>query len=236
MMRLCRLSNIRLRIRTRACRILGVLLLAAAGMAPARGEEMDRLIAAVNGNVITELDLELARNMRAVIFYGAKRLPLSRSEEIGRMIERELMRQELASFSLTREDANKVDARLRSLREMHGGQAGLEAFLHTLGLQESELRAYVELESSILKFVSFRFRPFAAVTPEEVARYYEGPLTEQLRTAKVTRPPLGEVSSKIEEILREEKINAALDQWIGNIRRNSRIEYFFSDAESNPHD
>jgi hypothetical protein len=30
--------------------------------------------------------------------------------------------------------------------------------------------------------------------------------------------------------LREEKINEVLDQWIANIRRNSRIEIFGDDA------
>jgi hypothetical protein len=48
-----------------------------------------------------------------------------------------------------------------------------------------------------------------------------------LREAGVALPPLEQVSEKIRSILREEKINDVLDQWIKEIRRNSRIEYFY---------
>jgi hypothetical protein len=38
--------------------------------------------------------------------------------------------------------------------------------------------------------------------------------------------PLPQVSSEVEAILREEKVNSMLDQWIKEIRRNSRIEFY----------
>jgi hypothetical protein len=100
-----------------------------------------------------------------------------------------------------------------------------------LGLQESELVSYLRLESSIMRFVDFRFRPFAGVTEEEIKDYYESRLTHQLEKAKLPLPPLPQVSIRIEEILREEKINAVLDQWIKEIRRISRIEYFTGDPD-----
>jgi hypothetical protein len=48
----------------------------------------------------------------------------------------------------------------------------------------------------------------------------------QLQKSGIELPPLIHVSNKIETILREEKINDALDQWIKEVRRNSRIEFF----------
>jgi hypothetical protein len=64
------------------------------------------------------------------------------------------------------------------------------------------------------------------VPAEEVQVYYINTLTPQLRKSGIERPPLLQVSDKIEAILREERINDVLDQWIKEIRRNSRIEYF----------
>ena len=95
-----------------------------------------------------------------------------------------------------------------------------------LGLQESELISYLQLESSILKFVDFRFRPFVSVSEEEIKKYYETRLIPQLQKAKLEIPPLAQVSTRIEEILREEEVNALLDQWIKEVRRSSRIENF----------
>lgn len=194
----------------------------------AYGAEIDRLLVAVNGRAITEGDLDLARNLNAIVFYDKSPGPSSREDEIGKLIDLELMRQELKTFSMAQEDQEKVEARLRSLRDAYSSKGGLPLLLKRLGLQESELIAYLKLESSILKFVDFRFKPFATVSEQEIKNYYEVRLTSQLQKARIALPDLGQVSARIEGILREEKINALLDQWITEIKRNSRIEYFDS--------
>jgi hypothetical protein len=191
-----------------------------------RGAEIDRLMAAVNGRVITEGDLNLARSLSPLIFYGSNAGSGSREDEIKRLIDLELMRQELKNFSLTQDDETKLAARMQSLRDTYAGKGGLPALLRQLGLKEPELIAYVRLEFSILKFVDFRFRPFVSVSEEEIKTYYEERLTPQLRKSKLEVPPLMQISAKIEEILREEKVNAALEQWLSEIRHEARIETF----------
>jgi hypothetical protein len=190
------------------------------------GSEIDRLLVAVNGNVITEGDLSLARSLNEVILYDQSAQPNSRDNEIDRIVNLELMRQELQSFSMTQEDESRVEARLQSLRDVYEGKGGLPLLLQKLGLQESELMAYLRLQSAIMKFVDFRFRPFIKVSDKEIRTYYTERLAAQLEKAKLPLPALTQVSGRIEEILKEEKINAALEQWIKEIRRNSRIEYF----------
>jgi hypothetical protein len=195
------------------------------------GEDIDRLIAAVNRKVITEGDLDLARKLNVVVFQDKNTKPRSRKEEIDRLIELELMRQELKNFSLTQEDENKIAARMQLLRAEHAEKGGLPVLLRNLNLQETELLSYLRLESSILKFVDFRFRPFINITEVEIKDYYETRFIPQLRESKLAVPELAQVLAKIEEILKEEKINAALEQWIHTVRNNSRIEYFKQDSE-----
>jgi hypothetical protein len=191
-----------------------------------RGIEIDRLIVAVNGVAITEGDLKIARSLNAIIFYGKNTGVASRKEEIERLIDQELMRQELKNFSLSGEEEIDVEARMQSIRDAYASIGGPSALLKRIGLQESELISYVRLESAIMRFVDFRFRPFVAVSAGEIQDYYEKRLTPQLRESKISVPPLEQVLAKIESILKEEKINAVLDQWVKDIRRNSRIEYF----------
>ena len=62
------------------------------------GSEIDRLIAAVNGVAITEGDLNLARSLNAILSYGRNAAAASRSDEIEKLIDQELMRQELKNF------------------------------------------------------------------------------------------------------------------------------------------
>lgn len=190
------------------------------------GVEIDQLLAAVNGKVITQGDLDLWRSLNAVVSYDKSTAPASQENEIDRLVDQELMRQELKNFSISQEDETKVQARLQSLRDAYAEKEGLPLLLQQLGLQESELISYLQLESSIMKFVDFRFRPFVRVSEDEIKAYYENRLALQLEKAKIVLPPLAEVSTRIEEILVEEKVNTALEQWIKEIRQNSRIEYF----------
>jgi peptidyl-prolyl cis-trans isomerase SurA len=206
--------------------VFGILVLGVCGALPVRGETIDRLIVAVNGKVITEGDLDLARKLNSVVLPDIDAKPRSRKEEIDRLIDLELMRQELKNFSLTQEDETKIAARMQSLQAAYAEKGGLPVLLRNLGLQETELLSYVRLESSILRFVDFRFRPFVNVTEVEIKDYYETRLIPQLRESKLAVPELAQVSAKIEEILKEEKINGALEQWISTIKRNARIEYF----------
>jgi hypothetical protein len=211
----------------RACNIaLFCLVFFAFASGPACAGEIDRLIVAVNGKVITEGDLDLGRSLYVLLSYNSKAAARSRNDEINRLIDRELLRQELKSFSLTQEDERKVAVRMQSLREAYAEKGGLPALLRQLGLQESELFSYLQFESAILKFVDFRFRPFVIVSEAEIQSYYEEKLVPQLLNSGIEVPVRTQVSARIKEILREEKINAALERWISDIRRSSRIEYF----------
>ena len=205
---------------------LGVISVSLAFVPAASGDEIDRLLAAVNGKVITEGDVRFARSLNAVIFSGSMGPLDSDDQAISRLIDFELLRQELKNFGMARVDETEVESRLQQFRDAYAQMGGLAAFLQKYGLQESELIAYLRLESSINQFVNFRFRPFINVTEEEINSYYEKRLAPQLKKSKLDLPPLSQVSTRIEENLREEKINEVLDQWIANIRHNSRIEYF----------
>ncbi len=193
---------------------------------PACAEEIDRLLAAVNGKVITQGDLDLLRSLHKLLYPDQNLVPASRDAEVDQFIDLELMRQELKAFSLTQEDEGKINTRMQKLRESYAGKGGLPAVLRQFGLQESEVVSFWHLESSIAKFIDFRFRPFVRVSESEIKKYYDEKLIPPLQKYDVKPPALEEASAKIEEILKEERINAALDQWIADIRRNSRIENF----------
>ena len=93
------------------------------------GDEIDRLIVAVNGKVITEWDLELTRKLASIINYDRNDKPETRDAEISRLVDLELMRQELKNFSVVQDDEAKVEARLSSLRQAYADKGGLSSLL-----------------------------------------------------------------------------------------------------------
>jgi len=199
-----------------------------------RGEaaEIDRLLAAVNGKVITQSDLQMARTLNALLIFGRDPSKLSMEEGLDRLIDMELIRQELESFPLAPRDESGTEARMAEMRQGYAEIGGLPVLLSRLGLQESELQAYIRLQAITLRFISLRFRPFVTVSPEEVKSYYEEVLVPRLREEGSSVPPLSEISARIEEVLTEEKVNDSMDRWIRNIRRHTRIELFLDRAAS----
>ncbi len=211
---------------------VGLLIVVFAVPIQARGAgEIDRLLSSVNGKVITEGDIFLARNLNAILSLGRTSPPASREQEIDRLIDLELMRQELASFPVASEEQGKIQLRIQEIKDACAEIGGLPGLLRRLGLQESELLDYVRLQDSILRFVDFRFRPFATVSDQEIQDYYREKLVPPLQQRAVPVPPLAEVSGKIGEILKEEKVNMLVSQWIRDIRSHSRIEYFTDGSE-----
>jgi hypothetical protein len=203
--------------------LLAVLLFAAA-YSPLHAEEIGRLLAAVNGKVITDVDLNIARSLKSLALPGESVEFSSASDELERLIDLELMQQELENFSAMQADEAGIEARMQQYRKIHAEK--FPALLKNLGFTESELAAYLRLEASIMRFINFRFRPLVIVQEDEKEKYYREKLTPQLQKAKIEIPPLEEVSHKIEMILIEEKVSSALERWMHDIRRNSRIEYF----------
>jgi hypothetical protein len=194
-------------------------------------EEIDRLVAAVSGRVVTESDLALARKLNAILELGQGNALPSREKEIDRLIDLELIRQELESFPVVAEDEGRIEARMQELKNSYAEIGGLPGLLSMLGLQESELLEYVRLQDSILRFVDFRFRPFANVSEQEIQDYYEGRYTAALKRAGISIPPLASVSAEIEELLKQEKVTASMNQWLQDIRRHSRIEHYLGGDE-----
>jgi len=223
-----------------AKRILIIAALACCwtGLFVAHAQEVDRLLAAVNGRVLTEWDLTMARSLNAVLVTAGAggKVPAkpSREEEMNRLIDRELFRQELENFPVEPGEPGRAQASLQTaiqailedLKQAYAEIGGLSALISQLGLQEAELESYIRLQILIVRFTSVRFDPFVSVADEEVDTYYRMKLVPELQRVGAAVPPLPEVADRIKQLLREEKKNTALDEWITNIRSHSRIEFY----------
>lgn len=191
----------------------------------------DRLLAAVNGMVLTQGDLELARSLNAVLLFGRGRQDPGLRQEVERLIDLELFRQELERFSVAAAEEGQVRARLDELRRGYAEIGGLPVLLRRLGLQESELTDYLQLQALVLKFIGLRFRPFVSVSDDEVESYYRDVLVAELLKTASAPPPLSEVAEQIRGLLTEDKVNEAMEEWIRSIRGGARIQLFM-DADA----
>jgi len=205
--------------------LFAALLLGVGTPTRSSAAEVDRLLAAVNGKVLTQWDLEMSRRLNAVLAFGIAPV-VAIDDEISRMIDLELVWQEVQNFPLEAGDENSVAAQMEDLRRSYETAGGLASAAQRYGLSESDIRTYLHRQALILRFVSFRFTPFSAPSPKDVEVYYREKLVPRLESAKASVPPLSDVSDEIGKILQQEKVNAAMEQWIEDLRRHARIEYF----------
>ncbi len=221
-------SRLKQRSRLRSGCLLAVGLLGFLSVRSSDAEEIDRVLASVNGIVIAESDLCIAHNLNTLLLFGRspQETNPTREEQISRLIDLDLIRQELENLPLEPAEQSQVEAQVEELKGGYAEIGGIAAILRRLGLHMDELQSYLRLQASIMRFVSLRFRPFVSVSPEEVQSYYREKLLPRLQQTKSPIPALEQVSAGIENILKEEKVNAALDTWIKEIRSHSRIELF----------
>ena len=197
----------------------------------ARGEEIDKVLAAVNGNIITRTDLRLAADLNLVLALGKEPAGAkSLREELSRLVDLDLIRQELENFPLAVDDQSGIDAQIADLGQAYAEIGGLDTILVRLGLQENELESYIRLQASIKRFVILRFNPFVNVSESDISDYYRDKLIPRLKQLGAEIPPLAEVSKSIEELLKASGVNAALENWIKDLRSHSKVEFFDIDG------
>jgi len=171
-----------------------------------------------------------------VLQFGKNAALQSRQQELDKLINQELIRQEMENFPIPESDRAQVEkevqANLDNLRNSYAEIGGLPALLRQLGLEQDELVVKVRTLVLSEKFISLRFGPFITVSDAEVEAYYLDKLLPQLQQKGIAVPPLAAVTGQISALLREEKKSLAWLQWIDNIKIHSRIEYFTGGAKA----
>ncbi len=205
---------------------IAVLCLACAATTAAQ-VVIDRLIATVNGQPILQSDWDIA--MRCEAFLDQKKLeftPEAASATLQRLIDQELLRQQVRTFQLKPISDEELRARLQEIRKQIPGsdsEAGWQAALNRYGLTQSELEERIADELQILRFIDVRLRPTVHVDRRKIESYYREKLLPQLKERGAKEVPLAEVSPQIEEILSQQETDALVTEMLRDLRQQGEI-------------
>ncbi len=75
----------------------------------------------------------------------------------------------------------------------------------------------------ILSFIQSRFGSGVRITPAEIADYYNKTLLPQFQDKKVQPPALAAVSSRIEEILLQQRVSSLLLEWLQSLKSEGSV-------------
>jgi hypothetical protein len=196
---------------------------------PARaGDIVDRIVATVNGHAILQSDWEDALHYEAFIAgHSSEQLtPAERKAALDRLIDQELLRQQIRSSDFQHASDQEIAARIQEIRRQYPGaesDSGWQAALARYGLTERELKNRVALQLDLLRLVDARLRPTVQIDSKSIESYYNQELLPQLRQSGAPQIPLAQASPKIKELLTQRKIDQLLTAWLQTLRTGSEI-------------
>lgn len=188
---------------------------------------VDRMSVVVGKHVVKASDIE--RDLRVTAFLNREPLVLdagTKKKAAERLIEQELIRQEIATGKYKRATDADALALLMQIRKERfaGAEAGLRSALALYGLSDEQLQEQLLWQLTVLRFIEQRFRPGVFVDDEEIRAYYDQHLSE-LRKQYPRDNRFEALAPKIRSSLEAERMDKALEAWIVQARTRNRIEY-----------
>jgi len=201
------------------------------------GEIVDRIVATVNGQAILQSDWEDALHYEAFIAGQSSTRVSSadRKAAFDRLIDQELLRQQIRSADFQHASDAEVAARVQEIRRQYPGaesDSGWNAALSRYGLTERELEHRVALQLDVLRLVDARLRPTVQIDSKSIETYYHQELLPQLRQSGAQQIPLVQASPKIKELLTQRKIDQLLTAWLQSLRAGSEIRTQLATSDS----
>jgi hypothetical protein len=185
--------------------------------APVLAQTVDCVVAVVNGRAITLVDLKLAKRFG---LFPRPEENASSSAVLEEIIGRKLV------ISLAREQAPiegaDIDSAMKELSARMGPD-GMAGGLKEFGLEEADLRPYVEETLLYEKIIAARFGQAAPVTLDEIETYYRDEYTPAQKQAGKEPAPMVQALSLIEARLHDQKKKAAIEAWTKSLKTQADI-------------
>lgn len=200
-------------------------------MPPVEGAEVDRVVAIVNSELILDSDVDRECRFAALLPYGEASGPYSRDAAIERLVNRDLILQQVQlqpGSGVTQEAASEdLDALRKTIptcKEYHcETQEGWDKFLATEGFTEESLTSLWRQRMEVLAFIELRFRMGIRITPEEIRAYYTKTMLPQYAAQHVAPPPVRTIENRIQEVLLQQRVSKLLDDWLESLRAQGNV-------------
>src|SRR5689334_7149143 len=194
------------------------------------GERLDRFIATLHRHPITRSDVEKEDKITHLI--NVETGPIIIHDEIaalGRLVDRSLVSNQIAVFGATSISKEDLDSRVAEIRKQIPGaetNLGWIRLLGENGLTQEDVAKRLSQEIETLRFIDLRFRSEIRVGPRTIQTYYDTKFVPEMKAKSLTPPPLDQIQDQIEAILREERVNTLISDWLKSLRNQSRIQAF----------
>ncbi len=208
--------------------LLFVLLFCTSGVSqsqqPLRGVVVDKMVATVNGELVTYTDVLWQLALQPNTIMDDPR-PQTLERALQLVIDQRLIMQEAEKLPAIAPTDKEIETELTTLIKQFPSQAEFEQRARRVGLDAERLREIVGRRVRVEKYLDFRFRNFVVITQKEVADYYRDVYVPRLRQRSpgLIVPKLEDVRDEIERTLSESKIESDIANFLDAARERAVI-------------
>lgn len=194
------------------------------------GSQMvDRIVAVVNEEVITLTDVRIAEAFGLYTEEIEEEAEDPRSLILQKLIDQKVVIQLSGEEVLI--DAVKLDENLMRITQRIGA-GEVERRLTHFGLDWENLKDFLREKMAYQTIISERFSKVNPVSLKEIEEYYQRSYVPAQKEKGVEPKPMMEILDEIESGIKQEKIEAQIQDWIMNLRDKSDIQIIKGGSKS----
>ena len=194
-------------------------------------ETVDKTVATVSDGVRTELITYSDLLWQLALQPGAPIAPptsAALNQALQLIINQRLFALEAQRLPRLAPTEKEIDEKIKDVLAIFPSTAEFERRLKIVGfdsVKDDNFERMMGQRVTIDKYLDFRFRSFAVITPEDEAKYYREVYVPEFRRKfpGLLMPGLDEKRGEIRNILIEEKVAASIEEFLDEAKRRAEI-------------
>jgi hypothetical protein len=193
-------------------------------LAPLHAEIIDKIAISVGNQVITKAQID--EEVRLTAFLNGSQMDLSdeeRKKAADRLIEQTLVKRDMEFSHYPIPPLSDADAPLKTLKANYRSEALYRQALQKYGITEEALKQHLWWQAALLRFIDYRFRPGILVPETDIRKYYDQEVVKWKQQGIQQIPTFEDTREKISELLTDQRIDQAIDQWLADTRKQVAV-------------
>ena len=178
---------------------------------------VDRMLAVVNGDVITLSDARAARRLRLLPGVAS----MDDETLVGQLIERRLVLAEVARYAPAEPTAEQMAARRRAWAAGLPAGADVPKLLLSVGMREASLTSWLRDDQRIASYLDQRFTAAAQPTREQALAYFA--LHEADFAVGGVIPQFSTVEADVRRRVAADRRATRIREWIESLKQRAEI-------------
>jgi parvulin-like peptidyl-prolyl isomerase len=194
---------------------------------PGDAKLRDRVLAVVDEDPILQSDLDRLIGLGLAQTRPGEDPAAFQRRVLDQLIEERLRFHEMDRFGFEEVPVEDVDAQVAEIRARFKDDAAFQKALRDQGMTAKDLRRTVARQLMVLTYVDEQLGARVFVGLDDINTYYRTVFTPDMQKRGQPVPPLDDVRDQIRTVLREKRLNEAIDKWTDELRQKADVQVFF---------